>query len=995
MTNVLEQYASIYYFANCLIPNMEVSSQEPFQIIYSLYEHEYLGYLFESFVVKLDAKGQLTLQHQNISSKNAFEFKAGLDDDDFELIRLMDSMQQDAVVNRFSKNGIKPKDFFLKTYDLEKGNEPLQREISNQLEIRRGHILDLLPGKMLFEMGRDGEPAWRPLTVMPDKATVLFHFRKNDDNTHYFPTIKYDGHKIDFQYKGAYLLCNDPAWMVVDGRVFSFEKGVDGNKLTPFLNKKFIAVPKKVEDTYYRKFIAPLVAQFDVYAKGFEIKTDRYEPQPILSFYPLAQQSSKSLFDEENKSTVIEEAKLVFALAFRYGQYQIKADVYDPVVVKVEHSEKGYIFHRLKRDINGENEFIKELQDVGLELRNAKKAMPVGKAFQWLADNRAELEEKGFVFDQQSTSEKRYFLGEASISVEITENIDWFDINAIIRFGEFEIPFKELRRLLKKNQNEFKLPNGEIAVIPDGWVRDYSELFSFVHENGDAAGKLEKHHLALVQDMESGNLSKVTMDRKLNQLRDFDTIEDFPSPVSFVGELRPYQKAGFDWMQFLNDYNFGGCLADDMGLGKTVQTLALLQSQKEKGVTNATLLVMPTSLVYNWQIEANKFTPELKVFVYQGTNRVKDVSQFEGYDLVVTSYGIVRRDIEELQEYYFNYVILDESQAIKNPNSNISKAVQKLNSRYRLILTGTPLENSTMDLWSQMNFINPGLLGQKSFFKKHYQNPIEKQGNEETTQRLFSLIKPFILRRHKSQVAKELPEKFENLHYCSMSDAQQEEYEEVKNQYRSKILNHIEEHGVGKSQMVLLQGLTQLRQIANHPRLVDKDYKAGSGKLDEMLRMMDNALAEGHKILIFSQFVKHLTIVRENLDAEKVNYCYLDGATKDRQGEVEKFQNDDSIKVFLISLKAGGLGLNLTAADYVFLLDPWWNPAVEMQAVDRAHRIGQERKVFIYKFITRNTVEEKILDLQSRKLKLASDLITTEQSFVKKLTREDIDQLLA
>ena len=984
----------IYYFANYFKPIMEVSAQEPFQIIYSLYEHEYLGYLFESFVVKLDNQGRLTLQHQNISSKNAPEFESGLDDKDFKLIDLMDSMQQESVVNRFSKDGIKPKDFFLKTYDSERGNKLLQTEITNQLEIRRGHILDLLTGKMLFEMGSDGEPTWKPLEVKPDKATILFHFRKNEQNTHYFPTIKYDGHKVDFQYKNAYLLCNDPAWLVVEGRVFSFEKNVDGNKLTPFLNKKFIAVPAKIEDTYYRKFIAPLVASFDVYAKGFDIKTDKYEPVPQLSFYPLAEQGTPSMFDGETATDTLTEAKIVFELSFNYGQFKIRADSYDPVFVNVEKTTDSYTFHRIRRSISSENKFINRLKEAGMELRNARIAIPVGKAFQWLKDEQDNLTDEGFFIEQKGGADKKYFMGEASISVEIKENIDWFDINAIIKFGEFEIPFKELRKHLLNSRNEIRLPNGEIAVIPDGWVTDYAELFSFVHENGDTRAKLDKHHLALVQDMEKGELSKVTMDRKLDQLRDFDTIENFPEPKNFKGTLRAYQKAGYDWLQFLNHYKFGGCLADDMGLGKTVQTLALLQAEQEKGAVNASLLVMPTSLVYNWQLEAKKFTPKLKVHVYTGTNRVKDVSQFEGFDLVVTSYGIVRRDIEELEGYYFNYVILDESQAIKNPGSNISKAVKKLNSKHRLILTGTPLENSTMDLWSQMSFINPGLLGQKSFFKKNYQLPIEKQSSEEQTSKLFSLIKPFILRRLKSQVAKELPEKFENIHYCSMSDSQQEEYEEIKNQYRNKILSHIDEHGVNKSQMVLLQGLTQLRQIANHPRMVNTDYTGGSGKLDEMLRMMDSALAEGHKILIFSQFVKHLTILREDLDKEGIDYCYLDGSTKNRQEQVERFQNDKSVRVFLISLKAGGLGLNLTEADYVFLLDPWWNPAVELQAVDRAHRIGQNKTVFTYKFITKNTVEEKILALQSRKLKLASDLITTDQGFVKNLTKDDIQELL-
>jgi SNF2 family DNA or RNA helicase len=293
-----------------------------------------------------------------------------------------------------------------------------------------------------------------------------------------------------------------------------------------------------------------------------------------------------------------------------------------------------------------------------------------------------------------------------------------------------------------------------------------------------------------------------------------------------------------------------------------------------------------------------------------------------------------------------------------------------------------------------MSFINPGLLGQKSFFKKKYQHPIEKQQSEEHTQKLYNIIKPFILRRHKSQVAKELPEKIENVYYSAMTPEQNERYEEVKNQYRNQILRHIEDFGVNKSQMILLQGLTKLRQIANHPKLVEPEYEGESGKMTDMLIMMDNALAEGHKILVFSQFVKHLNLVKQVIEERELDYCYLDGATKDREKQVERFQNEDSVRMFLISLKAGGLGLNLTEADYVFLLDPWWNPAVEAQAIDRAHRIGQKKKVITYKFIMSGTVEEKILELQQRKVKLAQDLITTDQGFVKNLSKDDISALL-
>ncbi|WP_225000035.1 DEAD/DEAH box helicase [Cesiribacter sp. SM1] len=985
---------------------MKVSISKPFKLIYSLYAHEYLGYLFESFVVQLDDAGQLSFLHQNISYKNAAEFASGLDEKDYELIRIMDSMQQDVVIKQFWNKKVNPSEFFLKVYDQEKGNRPVQEEIERYLEHRRAQILERMQGKLLFEMGNDGEPAWRQIQVMPQQATVLFHFRRNEVSTHYFPTIKYGGQKLDFQRRGAYLVCKDPAWLVLNNRLYTFEQEVDGKKLQPFLQKQFIEVPRKVEDTYYRRFVAPLISQFDVLAVGFEIKEETYSPQPVLTFSELAeaQTAELMLYDgngaHSSGDTVAtaggNSGKILFNLSFRYGTYLFKADTNSDTSVRVEQQGSEYIFHKVKRHTSDEKRILKLLRDTGLDIRHARTTLPKQQAFSWLNTYRRQLEELGFSIGQNEADGKRYFLGESSIIIEVRENIDWFDIYAVIRFGPYEITFQELRRHIMRRQTEIKLPNGEVAVIPEQWFLDYSELFAFAEDNREQENMvLRKHHLALVQDLQNGNLAQVTMSRKLEMLRNFEEIEDHPVPIKFQGQLRPYQKAGYNWLQFLNKYGFGGCLADDMGLGKTIQTLAMLQAQKELGQEGTSLLVMPTSLIYNWEMEAKRFTPNLRVHLYTGTGRNKDVSRFKNYDLVLSSYGIVRLDIEELQKFYFNYVILDESQAIKNPGSNIAKAVRELKSRRRLILTGTPLENSTMDLWSQMHFINPGLLGNQTFFRNEFLNPIEKKQDETKTGKLYSIIKPFILRRQKTQVATELPDKVENIRYCSMTEEQAEKYEAAKNYYRSHILDQIDLHGVKKSQFVLLQGLTKLRQIANHPYMVDEEYKDSSGKMEEVLDMLQNAIAEGHKILVFSQFVKHLTLVRKYLDAEKIPYAYLDGATKDRQGQVERFQNDPKLRIFLISLKAGGVGLNLTKADYVFMLDPWWNPAIEQQAIDRAHRIGQENRVFTYKFITKDTVEEKILALQQHKTSLADNLITTEESFVKTLSKEDIDNILA
>lgn len=975
---------------------MKVSTKKPFQIVYSLFDHQYLGVLFESFVVQLDEYNKLTLQHQNISATNANEFAAGLDALDYELIQLMDSMQQEAVIKKFYNKKIKPSEFFFTIYNKEKGNKPLQETIYRYLEEKRREILKRLPYKMLFEMANDGEPTHKRIEIIKEPASVLFHFFKNEDNTHYLPTIKHEGKKLDFQYQNASIICDYPAYLLLNQKVYYFRSNVDGKKIRPFLRKGRIVIPKKIEDSYYRKFVAPVIQSFDVHAKGFEIVTVRVRPKSILSVSQVSE-LAPTLFDNGEEQTS-ESEKIVFNLSFTYEQFSLGIAEKEDVSVKVNNIEDHYIFYKIYRDVNREDTVEKTLQEAGLNLMRGRASLEKSQAFGWLNLHRELLESLGVEIKQlQGKTDKTYFLGEASISLQITEKNDWFDINAIVKFGTFAIPFLNLRKLILSGKREFELPNGEIAIIPDTWFSQYAELFHFVKANKEDH-HLEKHHLALVGSMADNNWAQVSMSNKIQKLRSFDKVEDQTLPKGFQGKLRPYQKAGFNWLHFLNEYHFGGCLADDMGLGKTVQTLAMLQAEKERLKDDekhpATLLIMPTSLLYNWQMEAKKFTPELKVLRYTGSDRNKDVRRFDMYDLVITSYGIIRIDVDILEEYSFNYIILDESQVIKNPASNIAKAVNQLNSKRRLILTGTPIENSTLDLWSQMNFVNPGLLGTQAFFKQKYLYPIEKLKNEEVAHKLHNIIKPFVMRRHKSQVATDLPGKVEKVQFCDMSAEQKKVYEETKSQYRNKILEQIEMEGMAKSQFLLLQGLTKLRQIANHPQLAQDDYDGDSGKMADITYMLENAIGKDHKILVFSQFVKHLALLKKHLKLQKIPYAYLDGSTRNRQEEVRRFQENPNIPLFLISLKAGGLGLNLTAADYVFILDPWWNPAVESQAVDRAYRIGQENKVFIYKFITRDTVEEKILALQESKKQLANSLITTEDSFVKALTKDDIEALL-
>jgi SNF2 family DNA or RNA helicase len=461
-----------------------------------------------------------------------------------------------------------------------------------------------------------------------------------------------------------------------------------------------------------------------------------------------------------------------------------------------------------------------------------------------------------------------------------------------------------------------------------------------------------------------------------------------------VGQLRDYQREGLGWFEFLQRFRFGGCLADDMGLGKTVQVLALLESRR-KGDSRPSLVVVPRSLIFNWQQEAARFTPKLRVLSHTGSERIKGNAHFENYDLILTTYGTLRRDVVHFDEVEFDFVILDEAQAIKNASTETAKAARLLKSRQRLALSGTPIENHLGELWSLLEFLNPGMLGSSSVFQ--FSTNGTQKPDEDSRAMLSRALSPFILRRTKQQVAKELPEKLEQTIYCEMDERQRRQYEELRDYYRQSLLEKVSRQGINKSKIQILEALLRLRQTACHPALVAGSIDDGTpnAKLDVLLPRLREVTEEGHKAIVFSQFTSFLSIIRKRLDHQGVVYEYLDGKTRNRGVAVERFQRDSNCKLFLISLKAGGQGLNLTAAEYVFLLDPWWNPAVEAQAIDRAHRIGQTNRVFAYRLITRDTVEEKVLDLQSTKRDLADAIINADNSVIRNITGEDLRLLLS
>ncbi len=553
------------------------------------------------------------------------------------------------------------------------------------------------------------------------------------------------------------------------------------------------------------------------------------------------------------------------------------------------------------------------------------------------------------------------------------------------------------------NSKYVRIKNLGFAEIPTMDIYSLMRAFNTfdVYKNDENKYIVKTYRAGLMSEMENLGM-KIKMSRKFSkfwkQISTFSTM-DVPSlPKGINAEFREYQTRGFGWLWFMYQYGLNGILADDMGLGKTLQALALIQKAKEKNKKAPNLVICPTSVVFNWENEIEKFAPGLSCLKLSGTERKELFKEIPKYDVVITSYALVRRDIAKLKKHEFRYVILDESQNIKNAESMTAQSVKQLNCKHKLALSGTPIENRLEELWSIFDFLMPGFLFDKNEFNYRYVTPIMEREDKTVEKRLKSQIYPFILRRMKRDVAKDLPDKIENVAYCELTPEQKDFYMEVMDSTREELFKSIEEKGIEKSRMSIFSALLRLRQICCHPRLYDKENIKGikeSGKFEQLKVMLEEIIAEKHRVLLFSQFVDMLDIVKEWLTKAGIKHEYLTGSTKDRQEVVERFNCDPTIPIFLISLKAGGTGLNLTGADYVIHYDPWWNPAVEDQATDRAYRIGQTKKVFVYRMITKGTVEEKIQKLKSRKRDLVDSVISVDRNIGKSLTYEDLKDIFS
>lgn len=578
---------------------------------------------------------------------------------------------------------------------------------------------------------------------------------------------------------------------------------------------------------------------------------------------------------------------------------------------------------------------------------------------------------------------------------KIQPGIDWFSAKAEYADDEnnkhdIEIDFSLLKSGFLKTKNSY------VYISPE----DIEKINQLQNRGMNNRGEIKINRLDFpAVEMISGNnpdnSKEIQQIREIySKLKTVSGIGKYSVPAKFKGKLREYQAEGYNWLNFLRQYSLNGCLADDMGLGKTVQTLAMLQKMKEEKKLRPALLIVPVSTVANWENEISRFTPSIKYIRHLGQFRKNDVSEITAHDVIITSYHTLRIDMAIFSDIEFSIIVLDESQNIKNAASQTFKTVREIRAKHRLALSGTPIENNTGELWALFDILNPGLLGTKDQFKKNYINPIEKNGDKEAAARLRAIIFPFILRRKKEMVAKELPDKEEITVFCEMNTDQKKAYESLRKMFSSKIKKTLEEKGKEKSAIEIFEALLRLRQISLFPVLASEQFKNVSSCKFEMLKdMLDDITSEGRKVLIFSQFVQSLDIIRKEIELRKLPFSYIDGSTKNRAVEIDKFQKNPDINIFLLSLKSGGVGINLTAADCVILFDPWWNPALEAQAIDRAHRIGQTKKVTAFRMIVKDTIEEKILSLQDKKRALVNDLIAEEASFFKSLTGDDIMDL--
>ena len=838
-------------------------------------------------------------------------------------------------------------------------------------------------------LGRKDEGKDFSYQIQPWTSEPILMFEKGAEGVTYSLALEREGVVFYPSELSVKVLSNKPGWIAMGKKLYKLNQ-LNGNKLKPFLNRSSINIPSRSVRTYFEKVVMDLVPLFKVVSKGFDIIKKNKLVRTKLRL-------------AENLFTRDLELRLWFVYEthnFVHGNLQTSKTMIDfgdgdDIVITMQ-----------QRNDSAESELVEQLTTLGLQVTDSG-SFSTGRGgdtvVSWLRTHRAALQtDCGIDMTDIQYGDKRIDLNVPDIQVNCLAENDWFDVQGIVRLGKIDIPFKDLMQNIRDENPYYKLEDGSFFIIPQEWMTKYASLAKFGQEN-NGRFRLSKNYLGIVEELDGGAAQNPTGPNSV-EIEDVETT--YRPSDRLNATLRPYQLNGVKWLRKLRHNGLGACLADDMGLGKTLQVIAALLAAKEeldeeqveetdsgqmsmfgsiesRSASLNALVVVPASLVFNWKEEIAKFAPDLITTAYVGAQRKSSGVILESFDVILTTYQTALRDKEILSKISWRYIVLDESQYIKNINSKVFKALSELTAESKISLSGTPIENSLSDLWSQMEFINPEILGSFEFFKTNFKVPIEKDRDEASIAELKKIVDPFLLRRTKYEVAPDLPAKFEQSLYVEMTDEQKSLFEERKSAARNLILNLDESDR--EYHIHVFKEILMLRQISNHPALYDENYNHGSGKMELVLNKLKELVLSDKKILVFSSFTSLLDLVAAELESENIPYLTLTGShtQKQREKSVKQFQNNDEKKVFLISIKAGGAGLNLTAAEYVFILDPWWNPFIEEQAIARAHRIGQTQQVHVIKFISKNSIEEKIQKLQNNKRLLNEDILSGPVSSIR------------